>query len=54
MSYLPESWQDWWLNDDIQLYQFMAKDNVPFHSILLPAMILGQHKKRLDKSTSYQ
>ena len=26
---------------DVLLYQFMAKDNIPFHSILFPATLLG-------------
>ncbi len=34
-------WADWWKKDDAKLYQFMAKDNVPFHSILFPASLMG-------------
>ena len=34
-------WGDWWKKDEAQLYQFMAKDNVPFHSILFPATLIG-------------
>jgi methionyl-tRNA synthetase len=27
-----EDWEKWWKNpDDVRYYQFMAKDNVPFH-----------------------
>ncbi|XP_041988093.1 methionine--tRNA ligase, cytoplasmic isoform X2 [Aricia agestis] len=36
--------QKWWRPDkeyDVQLYQFMAKDNVPFHAIMFPATLLG-------------
>lgn len=29
----------------IELFQFMAKDNVPFHSVVLPSMMLGMSKK---------
>ncbi|XP_044761926.1 methionine--tRNA ligase, cytoplasmic [Coccinella septempunctata] len=39
-----EHWQKWWkpeANTDITLYNFMAKDNVPFHSIMFPATLLG-------------
>lgn len=35
-------WKDWWLNaSDVTYTQFMAKDNVPFHTVFFPAMILG-------------
>lgn len=35
-------WKDWWLNASAVTYtQFMAKDNVPFHTVFFPAMILG-------------
>ncbi|KAF2963783.1 hypothetical protein GQX73_g9803 [Xylaria multiplex] len=35
-------WTKWWKNpEDVTLYQFMGKDNVPFHSIIFPASQLG-------------
>ncbi len=35
-------WETWWCNtDDTKYVQFMAKDNLPFHTIMWPAMILG-------------
>ena len=35
-------WKSWWLDaSDVVYTQFMAKDNVPFHTIMFPAMILG-------------
>jgi methionyl-tRNA synthetase len=28
-----DQWEKWWKNpDNVELYQFLAKDNVPFHS----------------------
>ncbi|GIY42148.1 methionine--tRNA ligase, cytoplasmic, partial [Caerostris extrusa] len=37
-----DQWEQWWKQPSIvQLYQFMAKDNVPFHSIIFPACQLG-------------
>lgn len=37
-----DDWEKWWKNpQQVQLYQFMAKDNVPFHSIIFPACQLG-------------
>jgi methionyl-tRNA synthetase len=35
-------WEKWWLNPgEVQLYQFMAKDNIPFHTVLFPASLIG-------------
>jgi methionyl-tRNA synthetase len=35
-------WEKWWKNPkDVKLYQFMGKDNVPFHSIIFPSSQLG-------------
>lgn len=40
-AYTPE-WEKWWKNpENVQLYQFMAKDNVPFHGIVFPSCCLG-------------
>lgn len=37
-----EDWKKWWYNpEQVQLYQFMGKDNVPFHSIVFPACQIG-------------
>ncbi|XP_054707342.1 methionine--tRNA ligase, cytoplasmic-like [Uloborus diversus] len=37
-----KDWEKWWKQPDlVQLYQFMAKDNVPFHSIIFPASQIG-------------
>ncbi|EIW67686.1 hypothetical protein TREMEDRAFT_33454 [Tremella mesenterica DSM 1558] len=37
-----DKWQEWWMNpDDVELYQFMGKDNVYFHTVLFPAMLLA-------------
>ena len=40
----PESrdWKSWWTEgNDVKYVQFMAKDNIPFHTIMFPATILG-------------
>jgi len=36
-----KAWRDWWQSPDVKLYQFMAKDNIPFHTILFPASLMG-------------
>ncbi|KAF3975067.1 hypothetical protein CMV_001672 [Castanea mollissima] len=39
--YKPE-WEKWWKNpEDVELYQFMDKDNVPFHTVMFPSTLLG-------------
>lgn len=43
---LTDSWQDWWKKpDETLLYQFMAKDNIPFHTIIFPASLMGTTEK---------
>lgn len=38
----PEGWKKWWKNpDNVDLYQFMGKDNVPFHTVVFPASQIG-------------
>lgn len=37
-----EHWERWWKNpEEVELYNFMAKDNVPFHSVVFPCSLLG-------------
>ena len=39
-----EKWADWWHGgDDVKYAQFMAKDNVSFHSIFFPAQELAMN-----------
>ncbi|KAI8393959.1 tRNA synthetases class I (M)-domain-containing protein [Radiomyces spectabilis] len=34
-----DAWEKWWKNpDNVKLYQFMGKDNVPFHSVIFPGL----------------
>ena len=35
-------WEKWWKNpDNVKLYQFMGKDNVPFHTVIFPSTLMG-------------
>ena len=37
-----EDWQKWWYDpENVQLYQFMGKDNVPFHTVIFPGSQIG-------------
>lgn len=31
-----DQWDKWWRSEDVQLYQFIGKDNVVFHSVMFP------------------
>ncbi|NJC69409.1 methionine--tRNA ligase [Planosporangium thailandense] len=37
----PEAWRKWWQNPDSRSYYFMGKDNIVFHSVIWPAILLG-------------
>ena len=37
----PDAWRDWWQNPDARHYYFMGKDNIVFHSMIWPSMLLG-------------
>jgi len=40
-----EKWREWWQNpSQVELYQFMGKDNVPFHTVVFPATLIGTRK----------
>ena len=34
-------WMSYWLNKETKLYQFMGKDNIQFHAIHWPGMLIG-------------
>ncbi|KAJ3250618.1 hypothetical protein HK103_003295 [Boothiomyces macroporosus] len=37
-----KDWEKWWKNpENVKLYQFMGKDNVPFHTVMFPSTLLG-------------
>lgn len=41
-----KEYEKWWRPQDtkVDLYQFMAKDNVPFHAIMFPACLLAANQ----------
>ncbi len=42
----PDTWQKWWKSpENTELYQFMAKDNIPFHSVIFPATQIATDEK---------
>ncbi|MCE5255257.1 MAG: methionine--tRNA ligase [Spirochaetaceae bacterium] len=35
-------WKTWWQNpDEVELFQFIGKDNIPFHTVVFPSSLLG-------------
>ena len=44
LSNEPEAWRRWWdadVNPQARLYNFVGKDNIPFHTIIWPGMLIG-------------
>jgi len=40
----PEDWKQWWQGgDEVKLVHFIGKDNIVFHAIIWPAMLMGQN-----------
>ncbi|MDY6786575.1 MAG: methionine--tRNA ligase subunit beta, partial [candidate division WOR-3 bacterium] len=37
----PDKWKDYWKNDDCRLIHFLGKDNIVFHSVIWPSMLMG-------------
>lgn len=37
----PEAWRDWWEDPQTKSFYFIGKDNIVFHSVIWPAMLLG-------------
>ncbi|MBF0432633.1 MAG: methionine--tRNA ligase [Fibrobacteria bacterium] len=38
----PDKWKDYWHNKDCRLVHFIGKDNLPFHCVVWPAVLMGQ------------
>ena len=36
-----ERWKEYWFNKDAKTLYFIGKDNIPFHTIILPALLLA-------------
>jgi methionyl-tRNA synthetase len=37
----PEKWREFWFNKNARTLYFVGKDNIPFHTIILPALLLA-------------
>jgi methionyl-tRNA synthetase len=37
-----EAWKSWWHNpEEVELFQFIGKDNIPFHTVIFPSSLLA-------------
>jgi methionyl-tRNA synthetase len=39
----PDAWKTYWCDPKTHYVQFMGKDNIPFHALFFPAMVMGQN-----------
>ncbi len=37
----PDEWRLFWQNIEAESFYFLGKDNVPFHTVILPAVLMG-------------
>ena len=37
----PDAWREWWSNPAARTLYFIGKDNIPFHTVIWPAQLLG-------------
>ena len=37
----PDAWRDWWQSPDAHHEYFMGKDNIVFHTVIWPSILLG-------------
>ncbi|NIM94571.1 MAG: methionine--tRNA ligase [Anaerolineales bacterium] len=37
----PDAWKEWWYNPQARIYNFIGKDNIPFHTIFWQAELMG-------------
>jgi methionyl-tRNA synthetase len=47
----PEAWKTWWVpgqaDPPVKPHYFIGKDNIPFHTIIWPAMLIGYGNRNL-------
>jgi len=47
----PEAWKDWWYDPSAKIFNFIGKDNIPFHAVIWPAELLGIERLYEDDPT---
>lgn len=46
----PDQWKEYWQNQDCELYHFIGKDNIVFHCIMFPIMLMEHGDYVLPKN----
>ena len=41
----PDRWRDYWLDKDTNVAFFIGKDNIPFHTIILPSLLMASREE---------
>ncbi|ABL78019.1 methionine--tRNA ligase [Thermofilum pendens] len=41
----PEKWKEFWLDPETRSVYFIGKDNIPFHTLILPALLIASGEK---------
>ncbi|WP_040282896.1 methionine--tRNA ligase [Tessaracoccus massiliensis] len=47
----PDAWRKWWNDDAARSYYFMGKDNIVFHSVIWPGILLGANGQGTEGGT---
>ena len=40
----PDAWKRWWYDPAAEIYNFIGKDNIPFHTVIWPAQLIGMER----------
>ncbi|MEM2546202.1 MAG: methionine--tRNA ligase, partial [Candidatus Bathyarchaeia archaeon] len=40
----PDGWKAYWFDKEAKTLYFIGKDNIPFHTVILPALLLASHE----------
>jgi methionyl-tRNA synthetase len=38
----PDAWERWWKDPAVRQYYFIGKDNIPFHTVIWPGILIGR------------
>src|SRR5439155_398551 len=38
----PDAWERWWKDESCRQYYFIGKDNIPFHTVIWPAILIAR------------
>ncbi len=49
----PDAWRSWWQNPAARTVYFIGKDNIPFHTVMWPAQLMGAKGLYSDDKTAH-